>query len=148
MNSYHYLHEYGCMTSFFFFLLTFVTAHRLWVACTTCFCNTMSQSLISNDVTGPIGRASRIHRLHLCWGVKLQQRVSCIWRWRIWRWGSCNSGALGNAEHPFIATAPWSSLVQCGSTWQGLIYESNRSVWHLNCTYSELNCLKWNCLYV
>ena len=50
------------------------------------------------------------------------QRVSCIWHWTIWWWGSSNAGALGNAEYSFIAITPRSTLAQSGSTWFGPIY--------------------------
>ena len=32
-------------------------------------------------------------------------------------WGSSNAGALGNAEHSFIALTPRSTPAQSGSTW-------------------------------
>ena len=59
----------------------------------------------------------RIHRLRFCWGVKRPQRVSWIWRQTIWWWGSCNARALGNAEYPFIAIAPRPTLTRNGRTW-------------------------------
>ena len=40
--------------------------------------------------------------------------------------------SLENAEYPFIATAPRSTLTKDSSTWKTLIYGSNRTVWHLN----------------
>ena len=36
---------------------------------------------------------------------------------QFWWWGSSVAGALGNAEHPFIAIAPKSTLTRRGSTW-------------------------------
>ena len=36
---------------------------------------------------------------------------------KIWWWGSSNTGALGNAEHPFIAIAPRFILSRNGSPW-------------------------------
>ena len=53
--------------------------------------------------------------------------------------GSGNTGALGNAEYPFISTAPRSTLARSGSTYEGPIYGSNRTKL---CTYAKLNCLK------
>ena len=44
-----------------------------------------------------------------------------------------NSGALGNMEYSFIAIALRYTLTWSGNTWQGPIYGSNRTVWHLNC---------------
>ena len=35
---------------------------------------------------------------------------------KLW-WSSGNAGDLGNAEHPFIAIAPRSTLARRGSTW-------------------------------
>ena len=63
---------------------------------------------------GPVSWECRIHRLHLCRGVRPPQRVSWIFHLTIrWR-DSDNARALGNAEYPFIAIAPrftlaWSS---------------------------------------
>ena len=48
-----------------------------------------------------------------------------------------NAGALGDAEHPFIAIAPKSTLARRGSTWYGPIYGLNRTKLH---TYAKLNC--------
>ena len=45
------------------------------------------------------------------------QRVPCLWHETIWWWGSSNVGALGNAEYPFIAIAPRSTLARSDSTW-------------------------------
>ena len=44
-------------------------------------------------------------QFHYIW-VRHPQRVSWIWHEIIWWWGSCNDGALGHAEHPFIDVAP------------------------------------------
>ena len=30
---------------------------------------------------------------------------------------SCDAGPLGNAQHPFIAIAPWSTVARRGSIW-------------------------------
>ena len=57
----------------------------------------------------------------------------------IWWWGSSNVGVLKNVEHPFIAITPRSTLAWSGSTWEGPIYESNRTK---QCNYTKLNCLK------
>ena len=38
-----------------------------------------------------------------------------------------NAGALGNAEYPFIAIAPRSTLAQSGSTWYNPLYGLNRT---------------------
>ena len=71
-----------------------------------------------------------------------------VWHLTIWWWGSSNAGALENVEYPFIASASRSTLTWSGSTWQGPIYGSNKSVWHLNCTYAKLNYLENKCLYM
>ena len=52
-------------------------------------------------------------------------------------------GVLGNAEHPFIAFAPRSTLAWNGSTWYAPIYGLNRTKLHI---YAKLNCLNKNCL--
>ena len=48
-------------------------------------------------------------------------------------------GALGNAEYPFIAIAPWFTLAQSESTWYGPVYGPKRTKL---CAYAKLNCLK------
>ena len=48
--------------------------------------------------------------------------------------------ALGNAEYPFIAIAPRSTLAQSSSIWKGPIYGSNRTVWHSNCVQTNDLC--------
>ena len=55
------------------------------------------------------------------------QWVSWIWYYTIWWWGSSNAWALGNAQYPFIAITPKSTLAWSGSTWWGPICRSNRS---------------------
>ena len=44
---------------------------------------------------GLVTYTCRIHRLYLCRGVRLLQRVSWIWHQTIWWWGSSNAGGLG-----------------------------------------------------
>ena len=87
----------------------------------------------------PVSWGCRIHRPLLCRGIRSIQQVSWIWHQAIWWWGSNNAGPLGNAEDPFIAIAPRSTLAQSGSTWSGPIYGSNRTKL---CIYAKLNCLK------
>ena len=55
----------------------------------------------------PVDWGCRIHWLHLCRGVRLNQ-------WVFWWWSSSN-GALEKDEYPFIAIAPRSTLAQSGS---------------------------------
>ena len=65
-----------------------------------------------------VGWGCRTHRLLLCRGVRTPpQQVSWIWHETIWWWRSSNAGALGNAEYPFVAIAPRSTLARRGSTW-------------------------------
>ena len=57
----------------------------------------------------PVSWCCRIYQLHLCRRVKplpLLQRVFWLWHLTIWWWGSSNTGALGNTEHPSIAILP------------------------------------------
>ena len=76
----------------------------------------------------PVGWGCRIHRLLLCRGVRPPPPTSVlIWHQTIWWWGSGNAGALGNAEYPFNAVAPRSTLARSGSTWEDLIYGLNRT---------------------
>ena len=51
------------------------------------------------------------------WVCKTPQRVSRIYHLTIWWWGSSNAGDLRNADCPFIAIAPMSTLVRSGSIW-------------------------------
>ena len=44
--------------------------------------------LISKRFVNPVGWGCRIHRLHLSREVRLPQRVSWLWHWMIWWWGS------------------------------------------------------------
>ena len=91
------------------------------------------------------GAAEYINCIFCIW-----MSVQVIWLRTIWWLPSSNAGALGNAEYPFIAIAPRSTLAQNGSTWQGSIYGSNRPKLHI---CAKLNCLKrncfwyWNCTY-
>ena len=50
-------------------------------------------------------------------GVRHPQRVYISWHSTIWWRGSRNAGIWGNAEYPFIALAPRSTLAWRGSTW-------------------------------
>ena len=62
----------------------------------------------------PVHWGCRIHRLHLCWRVRLLQQVS--W-YETKQFGALeNAGALGNAEYLFIDIALRSTLIQSGST--------------------------------
>ena len=87
----------------------------------------------------PVGWCYRIHRLFLCREVRLHQRISEILHKTIWCSSPSNGGASGNAEYPFIAIAPRSSLAQSGSTWYVPINGWNRTKIH---TFDILNCLK------
>ena len=67
---------------------------------------------------GPFGWVCRIHQLHLCRGViPLPKRVSWIQNETTWWWGSSEAVLLGNAENPFIAITPRSTLARSVSTW-------------------------------
>ena len=80
-------------------------------------CTTIGNICIPN-YSCPVKWGYRIHWLHLYRGVSPPPRwVSWIWHVTIWWWGSNNVGALGNAEYPFIAITPRSTLARSGSTW-------------------------------
>ena len=81
----------------------------------------------NKTIFGPVGWSCRIHRLHLCRGIRIPSRVSWIRHQAIWWWCSSNDGVLGNAEYPFTAIIPRSTLARSGRTWKGLIYCSNRT---------------------
>ena len=51
----------------------------------------------------------------------------------------CNAGALGNANHPFIAITPRSTLARSESIQEGPLYGSNRIKYVLT-----LNCINLN----
>ena len=75
----------------------------------------------------PVGWGCRIHRLHLCRGVRppLTSVLDMTLNNLMVRFQQC--WALGNAEYPFIAIAPRSTLAQSGSTWWGPFYGLNRT---------------------
>ena len=96
--------------------------------------------------SNPIAWGCRIHQLHLCRVIRespsfqtsvldmtlnnLMVRLS-------------NAGALGNVEYPFIAITSRSTLARNVSTWKGPIYDSNRTVWHLNCVQTNEWMFNW-----
>ena len=66
----------------------------------------------------PIGWSCRVHWRLLCRGLRPPpQWTPSIWHLIIWWCASSDAEDLGNAEHPFIANAPWSALARNGSTW-------------------------------
>ena len=123
----------------------------------------------------PVGWGFRIHRLHICKGVRLPQRVSWIWHKAIWWWCSSNAGALGNAEYSSLLSLPdrlCPGLVAPDRVLSMGQIELNRGFksllfLHLNCvlmlnwiawnrfvltsklrTYTKVNYLKKNCFYI
>ena len=84
----------------------------------------------------PVSWGCRIHRFHLCRGVRLPQQVSRIWHKTIWWWGCRNAGALGNAEYTFSAIAARSALA-----WSGRVL--SMALISLNCVLM-LNWIVWN----
>ena len=83
-----------------------------------------SQLWLQNTATSSLHRGETPPPRH--------QWVSWIWYKSIWCRVFSNPGALGNAEYPFIAIAPWMSLTRIWSTWLDPIFWSNRTVWCLN----------------
>ena len=81
----------------------------------------------------------RMHRLHLCRGIRLLQRVSWIRHKTIWWWGSSNAGALGNAEYPSLPSLPSPLWVCVVASDKGHIYGSNKTKLS---NYAKLNCWK------
>ena len=73
--------------------------------------------LFKTKFSCPVGWGCRIHRLLLCRGVRPPQWVS----WYDTQQSDSDVpmmlGALGNAEHPFIAIVPRSTMAWRGSTW-------------------------------
>ena len=70
--------------------------------------------LINN--TSHVSWVCRIHRIHLCWGVRQQPKSvrdmtlnNMMARLQPW--------SLGNVEYPFIAIARMPTQTQSGSTW-------------------------------
>ena len=76
----------------------------------------LNHCYLAHTYISPVSWDCRIHRMHFYKGVRTPKRVSWIWQWTIWLWGSSNTGSLGNAEHPFIATTPRYSLAWSGRT--------------------------------
>ena len=88
----------------------------------------------------PFGYGYRIHRLHLCSGLRLLQRVS----WYDFKPSDGEapvSKVLGSMEYPFTAIAPSFTLIRSGSTLWGSINGLNRTVWYSNCF--QTNYLNW-----
>ena len=104
-------------------------------------------------LVGSVGWDCRILRLHLYRGVRSasHQRVSWIWHYTIWRWSFSNDRALENAEYPFIAITPSSTLARSGSTLISCVLVLNWIAWSRTAltfklhNYAKVNCLKWNC---
>ena len=78
--------------------------------------------------------------------------MSWIWHKTIWWWDSCNAGALGNVEYPFIAIAPrfWLGVVVRDKVlFMGqielfdfeMMYFDIKTVWK-QMTYAKLNYFK------
>ena len=69
-------------------------------------------------IVSPVGWGYRIHRLHLCRGVRPHpnQCPGYDTKQSVGE-GSSNTGALGNAEYPFIAIVPRSTQSRSGNTW-------------------------------
>ena len=51
----------------------------------------------------------------------------------------------GEAQYPFIAITPRSTLARSGNTWEGFIYGPKKTKL---CTYAKLDCVKENGLFV
>ena len=90
---------------------------------------------LSLSISCPVGWGCRIYRLHLCRGIRPPPHPTSVLGW----WGSRDTGALGNVEHPFITKAPWSTLARCGSTWCGPMCWLDITKLR---TYAKLTCLK------
>ena len=114
--------------------------------------------IINQQGLGQVGWGCRIYRLHLCRGVRFltptrdlwpswlglqntstasPQRVSWIWHETIW-WRDYSNEAFRNAEYPFIAIAPRSTLTWSGSTWKVPMDQIE-----LNCVLLQ-NWIVWN----
>ena len=76
---------------------------------------------------------NRIHRQHLCRGIRPPPTCVLDMTLKTWCWGSSNTGALGSVEYPFISIDPRSTLARSCSTWYSTINGSNKIVSHLNC---------------
>ena len=74
-----------------------------------------SKTSTSRTTYCPVGWGCRIHWLHLC--REVIPHNACPGYDTKQSDGSSNSGASGNAEHPFIAIPPRSSLAWNGNTW-------------------------------
>ena len=64
----------------------------------------------------PVGWDCRINWLHLCRGVRTPP-PTCVLLWHKTGEAPVVLELWGNAEYPFIAIAPRSTLVRSGSTW-------------------------------
>ena len=121
-RSRYYYYYYLLFESFFFFYISvnWWSFPEVWVTGSLL----KSPELFSvfwpiSKIHCTLGWGYRIHRLHICRGIRpfSFQRVSWIWHRTIWWWCPIDARALGNVEHPFIAIAPRSTLARNGSTW-------------------------------
>ena len=80
------------------------------------------------NFTNPVGWGCRKHRLHLCSGVSLPQRVSWLFHETIWYWGFSNATAFGKVVETFITITLRSILPQRNRAWLGPINGPNRTV--------------------
>ena len=81
---------------------------------------------LPNELDNPVNWGCRIHWLHLCKGVRPPTPTNESPGY------SSITGALVSADYPFTAITPGSTLAQNSNTWKCPIYDSNRTVWHLN----------------
>ena len=100
------------MTFFLSFFLSFMAYQLSWVIqCQSHPCRRIVEILFWQSQLG-----CRIHRLHLCWGVRILKYP---------RYDNklfdgeapVITGALGNVEYPFAAIAPRSTLARSDSIW-------------------------------
>ena len=97
-----------------------------------CFCynleNNLAQSAGAVEYTDCISAEGQDRPHQVCPGYDTKQSdIEVPVMLELW----------GNAEHPFIASAPWSTQARNGSTWYGPIYGLNITKLH---TYAKLNC--------
>ena len=101
----NYNHYLITISIFFLFLSSVNSQIFTWNIWKLALLSVMCLYQFLNTDTAQSAVTVKIHRLNLCQTVRPPtQRISWIW------WGSCNAGALGNAQYPYIAVTTRSTL--------------------------------------
>ena len=99
--------------------------------------NSISPDILIRE--SPVSWSCRIHRLHLCRGIRYLQWESWIWlnnlmvKLQPWNFREC--GVPLYWHHSLLHSNP-----KRGNTWKHPTYGSNRILWNLNCEQTNDSC--------